>query len=26
MVEKLVDFWKACCYISAGMIYLKDNP
>ncbi|MEJ5230016.1 MAG: phosphoketolase family protein [Pseudothermotoga sp.] len=26
MIEKLVDFWKACCYISAGMIYLKDNP
>ena len=26
MIEKMNDFWKACCYISAGMIFLKDNP
>lgn len=26
MIDKLNDFWKACCYLSAGMIYLKDNP
>lgn len=26
MIEKLNDYFKACCYLSAGMIYLKDNP
>ncbi|MGJ8455626.1 phosphoketolase family protein [Pseudothermotoga sp. U03pept] len=26
MIERLVEFWKACCYLSAGMIYLQDNP
>ncbi|MGB9857934.1 MAG: phosphoketolase family protein [Dictyoglomaceae bacterium] len=26
MIEKLNDFWKACCFLSAGMIYLRDNP
>lgn len=26
MIEKLNDYFKACCYISAGMIYLMDNP
>jgi len=24
--ERLNEYWKACCFISAGMIYLKDNP
>lgn len=23
---KLDAYWKACCYLAAGMIYLKDNP
>ena len=23
----LVDaYWRACCYLAAGMIYLRDNP
>ncbi|MCS7201789.1 MAG: phosphoketolase family protein [Dictyoglomus sp.] len=26
MFEKLNEYWKACCYLSAGMIYLWDNP
>ncbi|HDJ99929.1 MAG TPA: phosphoketolase, partial [Firmicutes bacterium] len=26
MIEKINDYWKACCYLAAGMIYLKDNP
>jgi len=26
MIEKLNEYWRACCYISAGMIYLLDNP
>ncbi|MBC7194283.1 MAG: phosphoketolase, partial [Caldisericia bacterium] len=26
MVEKLNDYFKACCYLAAGMIYLQDNP
>lgn len=26
MIEKLNEYWKACCYLSAGMIYLWDNP
>uniref|UniRef100_A0A7V4DY60 Phosphoketolase family protein n=1 Tax=Dictyoglomus thermophilum TaxID=14 RepID=A0A7V4DY60_DICTH len=26
MLEKLNDYWKACCYLAAGMIYLWDNP
>lgn len=26
MVEKLNDYFKACCFIAAGMIYLQDNP
>ena len=26
MFERLNEYWKACCFISAGMIYLKDNP
>lgn len=23
---KIHDYWKACCYLAAGMIYLKANP
>jgi xylulose-5-phosphate/fructose-6-phosphate phosphoketolase len=26
MIEKLNDYFKACCYIASGMIYLQDNP
>ncbi|MGB9843768.1 MAG: phosphoketolase family protein [Caldisericia bacterium] len=26
MVEKLNDYFKACCYLAVGMIYLQDNP
>lgn len=26
MIEKLNDYFKACCYLAAGMIYLQDNP
>jgi len=26
MVQKLNEYWKACCYLAAGMIYLYDNP
>lgn len=26
MIEKLNEYFKACCYIACGMIYLKDNP
>ncbi|MEZ0361268.1 MAG: phosphoketolase family protein [Hydrogenobacter sp.] len=25
-IKVLIDCWKACCYVSAGMIYLYDNP
>ncbi|MER3428982.1 MAG: phosphoketolase [Pyrinomonas sp.] len=25
-LERLNEYWKACCYLSAGMIYLKENP
>ncbi|MBX9567268.1 MAG: phosphoketolase family protein [Candidatus Obscuribacterales bacterium] len=25
-LSKLHDYWKACCYLAAGMIYLKANP
>ena len=25
-LKKIVDYWKACCYLSVGMIYLWDNP
>ncbi|MBP7140016.1 MAG: phosphoketolase, partial [Caldisericia bacterium] len=24
--DKINDYFKACCYIAAGMIYLQDNP
>jgi len=26
MESKLNEYWKACCYLSVGMIYLLDNP
>ncbi|GBC88602.1 Xylulose-5-phosphate phosphoketolase [bacterium HR13] len=25
-LKNLISCWKACCYVSAGMIYLRDNP
>ncbi len=25
-IEKFIRYWRACCYLSAGMIYLQDNP
>ncbi len=25
-LERLNDYWRACCYLAAGMIYLKENP
>ncbi|CDM65992.1 phosphoketolase family protein [Pyrinomonas methylaliphatogenes] len=25
-LDGLNEYWKACCYLSAGMIYLQDNP
>ena len=25
-VEKMDAYWRACNYLSVGMIYLKDNP
>ncbi len=26
MIDKLNEYWRACCYLSVGMIYLWDNP
>jgi len=26
MIDKLNKYFKACCYVACGMIYLKDNP
>ena len=25
-LEKMDAYWRACNYLSVGMIYLKDNP
>jgi xylulose-5-phosphate/fructose-6-phosphate phosphoketolase len=25
-LDKLHEYWQACCYLAAGMIYLRDNP
>ncbi|RMG40817.1 MAG: phosphoketolase family protein [Planctomycetota bacterium] len=25
-IRRLHDYWRACCFLSAGMIYLRDNP
>ncbi len=25
-LEKMNAYWRACNYLSAGMIYLRDNP
>jgi xylulose-5-phosphate/fructose-6-phosphate phosphoketolase len=25
-LKKLQEFWQACCYLAAGMIYLQQNP
>jgi xylulose-5-phosphate/fructose-6-phosphate phosphoketolase len=25
-LTKIDAFWRACCYLAAGMIYLRDNP
>ena len=26
LLEKLDAYWRACCYLAVGMIYLRDNP
>uniref|UniRef100_UPI0025FC7345 hypothetical protein n=1 Tax=uncultured Thiocystis sp. TaxID=1202134 RepID=UPI0025FC7345 len=25
-LAKLDAYWRACCYLAVGMIYLRDNP
>lgn len=25
-LRKMHEYWQACCYLAAGMIYLRDNP
>ncbi len=25
-LKKIEEYWHACCYLAAGMIYLRDNP
>lgn len=25
-LKKIDDYWQACCYLAAGMIYLQANP
>jgi len=25
-LQKMEGFWRACCYLASGMIYLRDNP
>ncbi len=25
-LAKVNEYWQACCYLAAGMIYLRDNP
>src|SRR5262249_43061892 len=25
-LKKINEYWQACCYLAAGMIYLKANP
>ena len=25
-LTRLDKWWRACCYLAAGMIYLRDNP
>jgi phosphoketolase len=24
--SKIATYWRACCYLAAGMIYLRANP
>ena len=26
LLSKIDAYWRACCYLGAGMIYLRDNP
>jgi len=26
LLEKIDAYWRACCYLAVGMIYLRDNP
>ncbi|MFZ0788870.1 MAG: phosphoketolase family protein [Chromatiaceae bacterium] len=26
LLTKMDAYWRACCYLAAGMIYLRDNP